>query len=446
MLEFLGAVFNFLIRLLAFLLCLAFLFTIVIVLLLVNADSMLLSPAVYQNALVRERIYERLPSLAAEQIHMSMHPPGEGITWESGGNPLQYAGPEAQSCAMDALGEPTFRDILGGLRPPTEVEIAQMADCGVGSSPDGEGGPPEFFKVLTIDQWGLILRTLLPADWLQGQAESVLNQAFELLGTPGEPLRLVIDMREFKDRLTGPAGTDAVLQVIQALPPCDPGYVPDPSNPENLLECRPPDELMPLVKSEIPPALEEVAEQIPDEMDLLEEARNSGALSLEGLDLPAGPRQLLQAGRTIVRLSPILCIVILFLVTLLVVRSWRSFFRWWGMPILAAGIAVVVTAIVIWLGLDVLISIGRENLPDTISTGLFDTGAGILVFIAHRYALVTGGEGILLGFIGLGLVLVSFFIGRRKRGQPAAAPPPAPPPPAPPPIQDDTPRRSGIFG
>ncbi len=445
MFEFLGALINFMIRLLAVLLCLAFLVTIVLVLLLVNADSMLLSPGVYQNALVRERIYDRLPSLAAEQIYTSLHPAGEGVTWEGGGNPLQYAGPEAQSCSMENLGDPAFRDILGGMRAPTKQEISAMEKCGVGGNPGGTGGAPEFFKVLSIDQWGSILRTLLPADWLQNQVESVLKQAFHILDTPGAPLSITIDMRDFKKRLTGPAGTDAMMQIIQALPACPADYVPDTSNPSSMLECKPPDEMMAMVEPQITNALADAAKQIPDQLDILEQARNSGALNLDQSGLPIGPRQILQIGRVIVRLSPILCIGILILVTLLVVRSWRGFLRWWGIPILAAGVGVVLTAIVIWVGLDVVISLGRENLPAYVSPGAFDTGAGVLVYIAHRYALVTGGEGIVLGFMGLGLVVLSFFVGRPRRPAPASAPPAAAytPPPS---VPDDTPRASGIFG
>jgi hypothetical protein len=446
MLEFLGALFNFLVKLVAVLLCLGFLATIVVVLLLVNADSMLLSPAVYQNALARERIYDRLPSLAAEQIYTSMHPAGEGVTWEGGGNPLQYAGPEAQSCSMDALGEQAFRDVLGGLRAPTPQETAALEACGVGVPAGGVEGPPEFFKVLTIDQWASILRTLLPADWLQAQVESALRQGFDILNTPAAPLSIRIDMRDFKKRLTGPAGTDALMQIIRALPPCDPGYLPDPSKPETFLECRPPDEMMPVIEPQIAPALAEASTEIPDQVDILEPLRSSGAFAFEQYNLPVGPRQLLQIGRWIVRLSPILCLGILVVLTLLVVRSWRGFLRWWGVPILAAGAAVLLTAVAIWLGLDVLISLGRENLPATVSPGAYDTGAGVLVFIAHRYALVTGGEGIVLGIVGLGLVILSFFIGRsRKPAVPPAAPPPAPAAPLPP-ARDDEPRHSGIFG
>ena len=446
MLEFIGALFNFLIRLLAVLLCLLFIITIVVVLLLVNADSMLLSPTVYQNALSRERIYERLPDLAASQIYMGMHPAGEGETWASGGNPLQYAGSEASACVQTALGQQTYRDILGGIRPPSQQEIDAMAECGVGGS-GGSGGAPAFFKTLSQDQWASILRTLLPASWLQSQVESILTQGFQILEKPGAPLSITIDMREFKNRLTGPAGTDAVFQIIQPLPACPAGYLPTSLDPSQLLQCKPPDSLLAQLKPQISKALTDATADIPDQLDVLKQLRDSGAVNVEALGLPVGPRQLLQVGRWVVRLSPILCVAILLIVTLLVVRSWKGFLRWWGYPLLAAGVAVLLTAILLWVGLDVLVSLGRENLPATVSIDVYDTVAGILVYITHRYSLVTGAEGIILGLIGLGLIIGSFFVGRGKPstlpGTPPAAPPSAVAPPPPP---ADTTHQTGIFG
>jgi hypothetical protein len=50
----------------------------------------------------------------------------------------------------------------------------------------------------------------------------------------------------------------------------------------------------------------------------------------------------------------------------------------------------LLTAIILWVGLDVLVSLGRENLPTSVSIDGYDTVAGILVFIIHRYSLVTG--------------------------------------------------------
>jgi hypothetical protein len=447
MLEFIGALFNFLIRLLAVLLCLLFILTIIVVLLLVNADSILLSPTVYQNALVRERIYERLPDLAAAQIYMGMHPAGEGETWANGGNPLQYAGPEASACVQAALGEQTFRDILGGIRPPIQQEIDSMAECGVGGS-TGTGGAPAFFKTLSQDQWTSILRTLLPPSWLQSQVESVLTQGFQILEKPGAALSITIDMREFKSRLTGPAGTDAVFQIIQTLPACPAGYLPTSLDPSQLLQCKPSDDLLSMIKPQISKALTDATVDIPDQLDILKQLRDSGAVNVEAIGLPVGPRELLQIGRWVVRLSPILCVAILLIVTLLVVRSWKGFLRWWGYPLLAAGVAVLLTAIVLWVGLDVVVSLGRENLPANVSIDVYDTVAGILVFITHRYSLVTGAEGIILGLIGMGLVIGSFFVGRGKRTAGTGTPPAAAPSPlnAPPPPPADITHQSGIFG
>jgi hypothetical protein len=378
---------------------------------------------------------------------MGMHPAGEGVTWASGGNPLQYAGPEATTCVQSALGDQTYRDILGGIRPPTPQEIDTMAGCGVGG-PAAANGAPAFFKTLTKDQWASILRTLLPPSWLQSQVESVLTQGFKILEKPGAPLSITIDMREFKTRLTGPSGTDAVLEIIQSLPACPAGAVPDPSNPSTLMECKPPDAMMAQLKPQISKALTDATADIPDQLDVLKQLRDSGAINIENLNLPVGPRQLLQIGRWVVRLSPVLCVAILLIVTLLVVRSWKGFLRWWGYPLFSAGVAVLLTAIILWVGLDVLVSLGRENLPASVSIDLYDTAAGVLVFITHRYSLVTGAEGIVLGLIGMGLVVGSFFVGRAKRaagtGTPPAAVPPAPVAPPPPP--DDTTQPSGIFG
>jgi hypothetical protein len=312
----------------------------------------------------------------------------------------------------------------------------------------GSGGAPAFFKILSKDQWSSILRALLPSAWLQTQVESALSQAFRILEQPGAPLSITLDMRELKNRLTGPSGTDAVMQIIQTLPACPAGYIPDPTNPSQLLDCKPPDEAMPQFTPLISKALADATAGIPDQLDVLKELRDSGAINVETLGLPIGPREVLQIGRWVVRLSPILGIAILLIVTLLVVRSWKGFLRWWGYPLLAAGAAVLLTAIILWVGLDVLVSLGRENLPASVSIDGYDTVAGILVFIIHRYSLVTGAEGIVLGLIGAGLLAASFFVGRGKRAPGATTPPAAAPPSpvSPPPPPDDASHQSGIFG
>jgi hypothetical protein len=317
-----------------------------------------------------------------------------------------------------------------------------MQACGIGSSSGDASGAPAFFTALTTDQWSSILTKLLPAQWLQSTTENTLRQAFEVINDPAATVRINISLLEFKTRLTGQAGVDVVKQILAALPPCPAGQFPTSGDPSQLLECRPPNEVMAQVEPQIQDALQQAATGIPDEVDLLQPVREAGLLSANATNLPAPPRQLLLYGRWIVRLSPILCLGLLFLITLLAVRSWKGWLRWWGYPILSAGLGTVVFAAVAWGGLAMVVSLARQNLPANIAPDLFETLGVTLTAVVRQFALVLGGEGVFLGLIGLVMLFISlFFRGSRPpapQTQPAAGVIPSAP-------ADET-ASQGIFG
>jgi hypothetical protein len=443
-------------RLLAFLLAVLFLVMVILVLILLNTDQLLLSPGLYQTALAESRIYEQLPSLVAEQIYTQMHYQGTGSEAWSGDNPLQEATRQAQDCSLAALGQTAYRDILGGFRSPTQAEIADMADCGVGSTSGGEGGPPAFFTNLTQDQWTSLLSQLLPPQWLRTTAESAIQQVFALIDDPDAAPRIMISLREFKERFTGQTGMDVILQLIATLPPCPAGTTPSAADSAQLLQCRPPDEFLAQAKPQISQALQQAAAGVPDEVDVMQPLREAGLLSANFMNLPASPRLLLLYGRWMVRLSPFLCLALLVLIALLAVRSWKGWMRWWGFPLLFAGLTTLTLAILAWGGLDLLITMARQNLPPNFAPGLLDTAAAVLVSVVHQFALVLGGEGAVIGIAGLVMVFFSLFLPDRRRpaanALPPAAPPPQPPesqpptmePPTGPPGEDTISR--GIFG
>lgn len=440
MLDTCGSLIGCLFRLVAALLAILFVITVILVLLLLNADQMLFTPALYQNALSESHIYEQLPRLAAEQIYSQMHNMGSG-GWAEG-NPLQGADQQAQGCARADLGDTAYEEILSGYRKPTQKEIERMQGCGIGSSSSGEGGAPAFFTALTSDQWSSILTQLLPAQWLRTTTESVLRQAFDMISDPAAPVRVNILLQEFKTRLTGQAGVDVVKQILAALPPCPAGQIPTSDNPSQLLECRPSDEVMAQVEPQIREALQQAATGIPDEVDLLQPVREAGMLSANATNLPAPPRQLLLYGRWIVRLSPILCLGLLVLITLLAVRSWKGWLRWWGFPILSAGLGTVVTAAVAWGGLAMLISLARQDLPANFAPDLLETLGVILTAVVRQFALALGGQGAVIGFVGFIMLIISLFL---RGSHPPALPPPAAAQVTPSAPGDDTASR-GIFG
>jgi hypothetical protein len=428
-------------RILAAILAVLFVATLLIVLVLLNADRMLLAPEIYQTALTDAHVYDQLPSLAAEQIYAQMHNTGSA-GWAEG-NPLQTAGKQSQDCAELSLGVTTYEDILSGARKPTPAETAAMQKCGVGDSGGGEGGPPEFFLALSESQWRSILAKLLPSEWLQSTTEKVLRDLFTVIGDPNAPVRVLIPMQEFKTRLTGPAGMDVLNEILSTLPPCPAGQIPSSSDPSALLQCRPPDDVLAQAQPQLQQALREAASGIPDEVDLLQPVRDSGMLSANaGGNLPAPPRRLLLYGRWIVRLSPLLCLGLLFLIALLAVRSWKGWLRWWGLPILSTGVAALLLAVGVWAGLSFSIPMARDNLPPNVAAGLFDMLVSIVQSVVRQFALALGLQSILLSVVGLGMLILSLFLPGRKPPAPAAPPPAAQPPERP---GDET-QSHGIFG
>jgi len=362
MLEFFGALWNFFIKLCATLLCIAFDLAVVIVIVLLIADRLLLSPDLYIATLERQRIYERMPALAAEQIFMQLH------------------------------------------------------DSTSGSGTD----VPPYLANLTSNQLNSILTDLLPADWLHAQTNSALEQAFHVINTPGAPLKVNISLTEFKNRLAGQAGLNTMLNLLKAMPPCGPGQVPLEGE-SGMPACRPPDDQLEVAKPFIAEGLKQAADQIPDQLDVMESARANGLFDTSSLGLPAGVRDMLQIGRWLVRFSPLVCLAILLVVALLVVRSWVALLQWWGGSILSSGVSTIFVALAGWVGVGQAFSIIRENLPTAVSPSLYDAMTGVVSSVVLRVALLLGGVGALIAAVGLVMLVLAFFLARARSKKSSAS-------------------------
>ena len=83
---------------------------------------------------------------------------------------------------------------------------------------------------------------------------------------------------------------------------------------------------------------------MPDEADLAQTFKSDGEDEPENVsqsgsgDKPPNVRAFLKFTRPLMRLSPLLSIVLLLLVTLFGVRSFKGWLRWWGIPFLVVGI------------------------------------------------------------------------------------------------------------
>ena len=283
------------------------------VVVLLAADLVLLSPDTYKTALREQRLYDRLPSLIGAQL--------------------------------DYLTEDRLRQIFAGQLDPDEPPDGEPAEPGDGSPGAGvrlTGGDVE-----------LLLRGLAPPDWLRRTTESALDQAFAALDSPERPIEIRTSLVELKQRLAGQAGVDTALRLVESWPPCTAEQLAgldeegDGSSPTGLPRCRPPEETIARFMPELERQLDSLAATVDDEVDLGASLRSPApGESPGGPEESPDPRALLSFARTVVRLSWLLPLALLLLVTALVVRSRRSFLLWWGAPLFLAGFVALGVAVV----------------------------------------------------------------------------------------------------
>ena len=362
-----------------------FVITALLTLPLSTAGWRLFGPNLYKRALAKEDICARVPALAGEQIIYSLNY-----------NPCA----EDPDCQEGERG-----DQDGG-------EVGELMD------PDTT---PYFLSPLTQDDFESIITDLAPPQWLQEQAESAIDQIFAYLNF-GDESEVTISLVALKERLTGEEGIRAFMRMAMAQPLCTPEQVEiiesdEDIAPEDMPICRPPEPLKEKYTNKAQKTLRTVSADILDEVSVITLAEG------EGVDVtpaeesgPFGddPRVVFQIAKWGMRLSPLLPLTMLLLATLLIVRSWQSWARWWSIPLLIVGIAGLVLALAAlpanW-ALGVYIA---EQAPPEFTQNLVNAGLSLEKFVAR--ALVTGItiQSSILALLGLVLIGVSSLLKKRE--------------------------------
>ena len=203
---------------------------------------------------------------------------------------------------------------------------------------DGTGGPPDSLKSLSKENWEKVIAALLPPELLRALTEDALTSIFAYLD--GKTDSAALSLVELKARIGGPAGTQAVTEMLRAQPSCTLAQTIEMAgsalsgNP-TLVFCNPGEDALALAQPIIQSTLQTASAGIPDSATLI----HPDDPNLQN------PLRAVRALRAILRLSPLAPLGLLFLVTLFAVRDAKSWLRWWGIPILIAGLIGLVTAL-----------------------------------------------------------------------------------------------------
>lgn len=420
---------NLLSKFVAFIFAMLFVVTALLALLLFNVGWQLFDPSLYKRALVEQHIYEKFPSLVAEQLafQLAYAEKYAGIDTEN-----MTASPELEACLRGTLGDEAFNAIAGFEREPDDAEIEQMRSCFAQYGEvegNGGGGPPPGLASLTSADWEAMLSILIPRAWMQAQAESVIDQAFALLDSADPAPPITISLVELREHLAGGAAVEAFLYVVRGRPPCTAEQLAVlASGPlQDLPPCRPPEEMLGAMAQEGAKVLTEAIVKVPDEVDLsrifLAEGESSERPPSQGSGpLGDNPREVLRQIRWGLKLSPLLPAALLLLVTLFGVRSLRGWQRWWGITFLLVGLAGLGLAVAALPAVDWATAtyvVGK--LPPSMSPNLTQAGLDLGRYIMRALVTWIRGEAGVITLAGLALLLGLFFV-RPKRNRESKVP------------------------
>jgi len=380
--------------------------------------------ACYKQAL-GEEVYTTLadgerPPTEAEFV--SLTPCWGYFTWHV--NPFTLASRELKDCLQNSIGRERFDWLAGSGETPTEAEMQEMAPCfaqyGLPSEVSTNvGGPPPFMANLKPKDWETIIVTLIPPEDLQSTTENVLDQIFAYFN--GETDTVTIPLVKIKERLTGPTGTDAVVQLLHAQPPCTEDELAQLAAgmiSGEMVFCSPPDDALEAMTPMIEEQLSALAIQIPDEKVIL---------GSESFTAGEDPRDVIQMARLILRLSPLLPGSMLMLVTLFGVRSLKGWLRWWGIPTFFAGSMALVAGIFTLPGFNwAWDNYVAGRIPPYFSPNLVEMGYDLARYIVHGVTEPITLAGLILSLIGLALWVVSYFVKTKSKQNTTESPPPEP--------------------
>lgn len=260
----------------------------------------------------------------------------------------------------------------------------------------------------------LFLSILLPRDWLQSQSEVVVQRTVaEFNGeTPAQPA--LLSLAELKAQLRGPAGREALVAVVNSRPACGPLDLAAFTCGFDLsgeLSCRPPSLNLDVCGAAFDLAVEGIAAQIPEQVDLDAALQFSEPLTAP---LRNYVRRYVSAISLTARFGWFLALPFLALTTILAVRSFTGWLRWWGAPLLGVALALIpVAALTLFWPTWYIASPLQEiqTAAPSLATLIGDVATELSRGLALQLAVAI----LLLGMAGGGMLILSLLVAPLRR-------------------------------
>jgi hypothetical protein len=223
-----------------------------------------------------------------------------------------------------------------------------------------------------------------------------------------------MSLQPLKASMNSEAAVQAVYSLLNTQPDCTLIQVAQMTfnllTAQDIQFCKPPEQLHPLLTPVIHAQMQVTALTIPDHITFA---------NAEGVAPQNDPRVKLQNVRLLMRLTPLLPLGLLLLLTLLAVNSLKSWLDWWGVPFLITGLIAIIISL---SGAPVIGALLRQMItrraPAYLPAAFADYARELAAAMVNALTRPILWQGLILAILGLIMFLCSKYIGRKQTTKP----------------------------
>ncbi|MBN1427040.1 MAG: hypothetical protein JXB07_01565 [Anaerolineae bacterium] len=267
-------------------------------------------------------------------------------------------------------------------------------------------------RFLTTEDKEAIFAELLPPEQIQILLEDSIDQTVAYYNSTDPDARIRISTADLKARLEGESGKLVMSQIISSWPSCTEvenimwrEVLTSPDTETYQPECCPSSDILDAAIPMLGQDFDAMVAAIPDVIDVTPQYTSPSE----------DPRPTLMLLRWGIKLSPLISLFLLVVVMILVVRSRKSFFGWFGTLFLGVGMMTFLLASLSGLTIEVMLKTIMNAILSAESVTMTGEEPVIALLNLFRYVLQTAGIQIvvlagLLGLVGLAMIVAAFVV------------------------------------
>lgn len=258
--------------------------------------------------------------------------------------------------------------------------------------PSSPGLDQQALSYLSQDDYSRFFGMIFPRDWLQTQAETIIQNFWDFMNFKRGDLSLPLDLRLVKERLSGDQGAAISQQIVDKWPDCTADMLGRvvglllQGQLQGVPICRPPDMVRPAFENLVTSSLHTLAAGMPETFDL--------AGPLTGGQSGSSPLvpsfwtiyRVYTVLRWLFRFMPVFALAILVWMVLISWRSLPDLLLWSGQPLLTAGLVSLFLALISFLFLNPLAARLFSNSVSLLPGAFREPLANLLLEVANRSA------------------------------------------------------------